>query len=100
MDLPVDITEAAIREIEHVKNNKNIPAEYGLRLGIKGGGCGASLMVGFDKPDTYDQMYTIPGSNVPLYIDKRHLMYIIGARLDFYEGSDARGFMFEKNNEN
>jgi len=27
-------------------------------------------------------------------VDKKHTMYLIGKQVDFYEGADAKGFMF------
>lgn len=73
---------------------KNIPEGYALRIGIRGGhGCGgAQLIIGFDKKKESDLAYTI--SDVPVLVDKKHTMYVIGKEVDFYEGEDARGFQF------
>jgi iron-sulfur cluster assembly protein len=90
---PVTISAKAAEEIRKIMDTKNIPADYGLRVGIKGGGCGgASLIIGFDKKKDSDLAYTI--SDIPVYVDKKHTMYIIGKEVDFHEGEDARGFMF------
>lgn len=90
---PVTITERAVVEIRKIMETKNIPADYGLRLGVRGGGCaGVSLMLGFDKKKQHDLSYVI--ADIPVYVDKRHTMYLIGKEVDFYEGADARGFMF------
>jgi len=89
---PVTITIRAAAEIRKIMDTKNIPAGYGLRLGVKGGGCGVSLLIGFDKKKDGDTTYII--HDIPVYIEKKHTMYIIGKEVDFYEGEDARGFMF------
>jgi iron-sulfur cluster assembly protein len=90
---PVSISGRAAEEIRKIMQTKNIPAGYGLRVGVRGGGCGGvSLMIGFDKQKDTDLAYTI--DDIPVYIDKKHTMYIIGKQVDFYEGDDARGFMF------
>jgi iron-sulfur cluster assembly protein len=90
---PVTISTRAAEEIVKIMQTKNIPAGYGLRIGIKGGGCGGvSLIIGFDKQKETDLAYTI--ANIPVYVDKKHTMYIIGKEVDFYEGEDTRGFMF------
>jgi iron-sulfur cluster assembly protein len=90
---PVTISTRAVEEIRKIMLTKNIPADYGLRVGIRGGGCsGVSLMIGFDKKKDTDLAYSI--ADIPVYIDKKHTMYIIGKEIDFYEGADARGFMF------
>ena len=89
---PVTISSRAAAEIRKIMETKNIPADYGLRLGVKGGGCGVSLLIGFDKRKDTDLSYSIDGISV--YVDKRHTMYVIGKEVDFYDGEEGRGFMF------
>lgn len=101
MDIqPVTLTEAAQREVKNILEHKNIPVEYGLRIGIKGsGGCaGFSYLLGFDKKKDSDVSYKV--GSIPVYVEKRHTMYLLGLEVDFYEGADARGFTFVKADEN
>jgi len=73
---------------------KGIPPEYGLRVGIRGGGCGGlSLIIGFDKKKETDLTYVIDG--ITVYVDKKHTMYLIGKEVDFVDDAEARGFMFK-----
>jgi iron-sulfur cluster assembly protein len=90
---PVTITPRAAQEVMSIMRTKNIPEGYALRLGVKGGGCGGvSLIIGFDKQKPNDLSYQIDG--VTVLVDKKHTMYLIGKKVDFYEGADAKGFMF------
>lgn len=89
---PVSISDKAVLEIRKIMTTKNIPPDYGLRVGVRGGGCGVSLIIGFDKKKPSDIAYSV--QDIPVYIDKRHTMYLIGKQVDFYEGADARGFTF------
>lgn len=90
---PVGLTPRAAEEVRRIMQTKNIPAEYGLRVGIRGGGCGGvALMIGFDKEKATDLTYILEG--ITIHIDKKHTMYLIGKEVDFYEGADAKGFMF------
>lgn len=41
---PIGISARAAEEVKKIMQSKNIPAGYGLRLGIKGGGCGHGLL--------------------------------------------------------
>src|SRR6218665_2762885 len=91
---PVKLTDRAAEEVRKIMLTKNIPAGYGLRIGIRGAaGCGgAQLIIGFDKQKEADLSYFI--DDIPVYVDKKHTMYVIGKQVDFYEGADARGFVF------
>jgi iron-sulfur cluster assembly protein len=90
---PVSISSRAALEIKKIMDTKNIPKDYGLRVGIKGGGCGGvSLMIGFDKKKESDLAYWM--GDIPVYVDKKHTMYLIGKEVDFIDGEEGRGFMF------
>ncbi|HAA14011.1 MAG TPA: iron-sulfur cluster assembly accessory protein [Cytophagales bacterium] len=92
-ELPVTITPKAWEEVKHIVEKKNIPEEYGLRIGIKGAGCsGMSFLLGFDKKQPTDMEFSQDG--YPIYIAKKDTMYLLGLQVDFYEGADARGFTF------
>ena len=90
---PIGISTRAAAEVKKIMQTKNIPEGYGLRLGIKGGGCGGvSLIIGFDKQKPTDLTYEI--EDIQVFVEKKHTMYLIGKEVDFYDGADARGFMF------
>ena len=90
---PVTISGRACQEIQQIMTTKGIPADYGLRVGIKGGGCGGvALIIGFDKKKDTDLAYEVNG--ITVYVDKTHAMYLIGKQVDFVDEADARGFTF------
>ncbi|MFP4090092.1 MAG: HesB/IscA family protein [Cyclobacteriaceae bacterium] len=96
--LPIKISDKALQEIKNTITTKNIPADYGLRVGIKGGGCaGVSYVLGFDKKASGDAEFELEG--VQVYVAKKDTMFLIGMEVDFYEGNEARGFTFIKPNE-
>jgi iron-sulfur cluster assembly protein len=93
---PVSISSKAASEIRKIMQHKGIPADYALRVGIKGGGClGVTLMLGFDTAKENDINYLV--DDIPVIIDKKHTMYVIGKEIDFFEGAEARGFLFADN---
>ena len=91
---PVKLSDRAAEEVRKIMLTKNIPEGYGLRIGVRGGhGCGgAQLIIGFDKQKDGDLTYTI--NNIPIYVDKKHTMYVIGKEVDWVENETERGFMF------
>ena len=96
-DTPIQISPNAAREIRKIINKKNIPDGYGLRVGVKGGGCsGMSYVLGFDKEREKDKVFNLDGLTV--YMDKRHGPYLMGTPINYPDGLDARGFTFENPN--
>jgi iron-sulfur cluster assembly protein len=94
--IPVTLTEKAIEEVRNIMTNKNIPHGYKLRIGIKGsGGCsGFNYLLGFDQKKETDLEYQV--DHISVLVEKKHTMYLLDLEVDFYEGSDARGFTFSK----
>lgn len=96
-DAPIQISPNAAREIRKIIRKKNIPDGYGLRVGVKGGGCsGMSYVLGFDKEREKDKVFDIDG--ITVYMDKRHGLYLMGTTINYHDGLDARGFTFENPN--
>lgn len=90
MDNPIQLTEKARMEIRTTLEANKIPDTYGLRVGLRGGACSGSFMLGFDTATEHDQTYLING--IKVLIDKRHLMYVIGVSVDFEEGVNGSGY--------
>ncbi|GAB4023489.1 HesB/IscA family protein [Spirosoma koreense] len=93
LENPVWVRPEAREQIQDTLQANKIPGEYGLRVGIRGGGCGASWLLGFDLPGPSDEVYTVEG--VRVIIDRKHLLYVLGAEIGFEPG----GFTVEKANE-
>ena len=55
-----------------------------------------SYILGFDKQREHD--LTFDSDGVILYIDKRQGLYLMGTIIDYHEGLDARGFVFDNPN--
>ncbi|MBC7920321.1 MAG: iron-sulfur cluster assembly accessory protein [Ferruginibacter sp.] len=91
--VPVTLTPLAAGEIRVLMAEKAPGAEYGLRVGLRGGGCGgASFLLGFDKRRETDNAYSIHG--IPVLVDRKHVMYLLGMEIDFEDGENGRGFTF------
>lgn len=94
---PISITPSALVQLRRIMQEQNIPAGHGLRVGVKGGGCsGFSYLLGFDVQKEKDQVFEIDG--LPVYMEKTHTMYLVGMSIDWHEGLNNRGFVFENPN--
>lgn len=74
-----------------------VPEGHALRVGVKGGGCsGYTYLLGFDKPQSGDEEFAIEG--IPMLMHPAHGMYLAGMEIDYHEGLDNRGFVFNNPN--
>ncbi len=92
---PVKITAKAVTEIKNILDKKNIPENYGLRIGIKDPDSQSpSHILGFDLKTENDNEYQVEG--IQVYIRKSDIIHLAGMTVDYYEGPDSRGFVFSK----
>lgn len=94
----INITDKAVLEIKKIMQENNIPENYGLRIGIKGGGCsGLTYTLGFDsesKPS--DNIIEKEGLNI--FVDMKSFLYLTGTELDYTDGLSGKGFIFNNPN--
>ncbi len=92
------VTGKAVNQIKTVMRESKIPAHFGLRVGVKGGGCsGLSYTLGFDENQKEGDT-VIEEDGVRLFIDGKSLFYISGMTLDFSDGLNGKGFTFDNPN--
>lgn len=94
---PITLTEGAVRELIKIREDQKLPLDYGLRVGVKGGGCsGFSYLLGFDEPKENDEVYEISG--LKIFMQKAHAIYLLGMEIDWVDGLNNRGFSFNNPN--
>ncbi len=93
----VTLTDKAIEQVKSIFANENRGEEYGLRLGVIGGGCsGLSYKIDFDTKNEKDNVFEYEGFR--LFIDLKSSIYLKGVVLDFKDGLNGKGFVFENPN--
>ena len=94
----ITVTEKAQKEILRIMKENNVPETYGLRVGVKGGGCsGLSYTLNFDESSREGDT-VIQYENINLFVDGKSLFYLTGMILDFTDGLNGRGFLFNNPN--
>ena len=91
--LDLNISETAAVQIKHILATKNLSG-YGLRLGVKGGGCsGLTYGLDFDnETKSGDKVAEING--VKVFIDFKSYLYLRGTTLEFSTDPLNGGFSF------
>ncbi len=55
-----------------------------------------SYILGFDRQRDHDMHFEVDG--IPVFMDKRHGLYLMDTVVDYQDGLNARGFTFENPN--
>lgn len=90
----ITLTERAATQVRRLMTESSIPESHGLRVSVKGGGCsGMSYALGFDaEPRGDDTVMEMHGLRV--FVDPKSLFFISGIVLDFSDGLNGKGFVF------
>jgi iron-sulfur cluster assembly protein len=94
----VTLTEKAAAEVKKIITEQNLPEETVLRVGVQGGGCsGFSYSLEFaTETSEKDRVAEIHG--VKLVVEKKFDPYLEGTVVDYYDGLEKRGFVFNNPN--
>ena len=96
--MPLTLSEKAAREVKKIITEQNLPEGTVLRVGVKGGGCsGFSYSLDFDT-NTSEKDRVAEFEGVKLAVEKKFDPYLDGTVIDFYDGLEKRGFVFNNPN--
>ncbi len=97
MENIVTITDKALHHIKGIFAQETDPAGKGLRLGVTGGGCsGFSYKMELSDPKEKD--YQLSFNEVSVLIDPKSAIYLKGVTLDYQDGLQGKGFVFQNPN--
>ena len=94
----INITDKAAKQIKQIMQENNIPENYALRVSVKGGGCsGFTYNLGFDGEEK-DGDTSFKENGINIVVDGKSLFYLMGMELDFSDGLNGKGFIFNNPN--
>jgi iron-sulfur cluster assembly accessory protein len=100
--MSINVTEKAVNEIKRVMKEQNISdQESVLEVGVVGGGCtGFQYKLGFKNKSEIDQLNSTQFSfeGLDAVVDNKSLLYLDGVTVDYHDGLDKRGFVFDNPN--
>ena len=93
----IEITEKALVQIQNIFNKEKDSEKGGLRIGVVGGGCsGLSYKMEFGQEKEKDNIILF--GEVKIYIDPKSSIYLKGVVLDYNDGLEGKGFVFQNPN--
>jgi iron-sulfur cluster assembly protein len=93
----INITDKALQQIKAISHAENPDGTKGLRLAVTGGGCsGLSYKIEFGAQKEKDNILDFGG--VKVLVDPKSVIYLKGIVLDFKDGLNGKGFVFDNPN--
>ncbi|MQF64823.1 iron-sulfur cluster assembly accessory protein [SAR202 cluster bacterium AC-409-J13_OGT_754m] len=97
----MEVTDKAAKTLRRIATKEGYLDDFALRVGVKGGGCSGLLYVlaiEEDRPNESDRV--IDDNDIKVFIDKKSYVFLAGTQLDFSDGLNGKGFVFENPNAN
>jgi len=93
---PISVTEKAANEVKRIIADQQAAGaaeKLYLRISVRGGGC-SGFQNKLDLDTTFNEKTDMLSEQhgVSLIVDKKSMLYLQGAQVDFHEDLNARGF--------
>ena len=95
----INISDAARDRLLQLLNTDEAGGDF-VRVGVESGGCsGLSYKLGFDNEKKIDDEL-IKDNGISLLVNKKSFLYLVGTTLEFSDGLNGKGFVFNNPNAN
>ncbi|MBE50476.1 MAG: iron-sulfur cluster assembly accessory protein [Flavobacteriales bacterium] len=95
----INISDSARDRLLQLLKTDNSDGEF-VRVGVESGGCsGLSYKLGFDNEKKNDDEL-VENNGISLLVNKKSFLYLVGTTLEFSDGLNGKGFVFNNPNAN
>jgi iron-sulfur cluster assembly protein len=95
----IELTDKAKTEVKRLIQQESDPQNTILRIMVVGGGCsGMSYKLGFEKNTASEKDKITDFKDFKIAIDSKSALFIQGMTLDFSDGLNGKGFIFNNPN--
>ncbi len=94
----ITITERAKDKVLELLQKENKSNDYFVRVAVEAGGCsGLTYKLAFDNQiKETDKVFEDKG--IRIVVDKKSFLYLVGTELDYTDGLNGKGFVFNNPN--
>ena len=93
----IEISNSARDRLLHLFEKKDEKQQF-VRVGVESGGCsGLSYKLDFDTTTNEDDEL-IDNNGIKLLVNKKSFLYLVGTTLEFSDGLNGKGFVFNNPN--
>ena len=93
----IKISDTAKKRLLHLLDSKGQKNAF-VRVGVESGGCsGLSYKLDFDNMKNDDDEL-VQDNGISLLVNKKSFLYLVGTTLEFSDGLNGKGFVFNNPN--
>ena len=93
----INISDSARDRLLHLLDTDTTKKQF-VRVGVESGGCsGLSYKLDFDNTKNADDEL-IENNKIKLLVNKKSFLYLVGTILEFSDGLNGKGFVFNNPN--
>jgi iron-sulfur cluster assembly protein len=97
--ITIQVTDKAAKMVHRFAEKEGLAESFALRVGVKGGGCSGLLYVlEIEKDEPANNDRVVDENGIKILIDKKAYIYLAGTELDFSDGLNGKGFVFQNPN--
>ena len=96
--LTINVTPTAAKKLRFFAEKEGIEDNFGVRVGVKGGGCSGLMYTLSIEQQPGDNDKVVDNNGVKVFIDKKSYIFLAGTELDFSDGLNGKGFVFQNPN--
>ncbi len=95
----ISVSDKAVSEIKRIQQADATASGSMLRVKVVGGGCsGMSYKLGFDNQPSVETDKVFEKDGIKIVCDAKSFLYLTGTQLDFTDGLEGTGFVFNNPN--
>ena len=96
--LTIHITDKAAEKLKYFAVKEGLEDDFFVKVGVKGGGCSGLLYTLSVEKETGADDKVVDNNGVKVYVDKKSYIFLAGTELDFSDGLNGKGFVFQNPN--
>ena len=96
--ISIGVSDKAAQKLKFFAKKQGLEDDFYVKVGVKGGGCSGLLYTLSIEKDIDADVKVVDHNGVRVYIDKKSYIYLAGTTLDFGDGLNGKGFVFENPN--
>ncbi len=96
--LTIGVTDKASEKLKFFAKKQGLENDFFVKVGVKGGGCSGLLYTLSVEAEAGPDDKIVDNNGVKVYIDKKSYLYLAGTELDFSDGLNGKGFVFQNPN--